>query len=544
MLKSDIVSKIQEVHGNRYTYPEPFVDMNLETKIDIICSVHGAFKQSLTRHLQGRGCQACGGSAKLDTASWVAACAEKHNNKYDYSKSVYVDSKTPIIVICPEHGEFLTTPAHHKAGRGCAKCANVGKSDTKEFVKKARRVHGVKYIYDKTLYNLAREKVTITCPEHGDFLQTPNDHLSGNGCPRCGIETRRLNSRSNLGMFKHLAFGTHGDRYDYTDTVYITAKDKLAIRCKQHGIFWQLPNNHIYGFGCPDCGRERTIQGRVNQPSKAEHLLREAFPKAEAHNRKVLSGQEIDLMITPTLGVEVNGVYWHTELNGKDKNYHISKTKRALEHGVELLHFTDQEVLSKTDLVVSMIKHKTGEQAARIFARKCELQRLPREQADEFCNTHHMQGAASSSVRYGLYYEGELVAVMTFAKPRFTKGYEWELVRFAVKQGVSVVGGASKLFKHFTKHHIGNVVSYANMRWSQGKLYETLGFAETHISAPSYVWARGATLLSRYQCQKHKLHQLLGEKFNPELSESQNMESAGYSRLWDCGNKVYGYTPH
>ena len=128
---------------------------------------------------------------------------------------------------------------------------------------------------------------------------------------------------------------------------------------------------------------------------------------------------------------------------------------------------------------------------------------------------------------------------MTFGKPRFNKNHDWELIRFASKLGIHVVGGASKLLAHFRKSHSGSVVSYADRRYSDGNLYEKLGFKKAGVSKPNYWYVKKNSRLSRYACQKHKLQAVLGDGFDPNLSEEENMYMNGWTRYHDCGNLVY-----
>ena len=109
-----------------------------------------------------------------------------HGNKYDYSKVKYVNSHTKVCIICPIHGEFWQTPASHLMGRNCPKCSKpCYKYTTEDFVKKAMEVHGDKYNYSKTNYIDAKTKVCIVCPKHGEFWQIPSEHIDGCGCKYC-----------------------------------------------------------------------------------------------------------------------------------------------------------------------------------------------------------------------------------------------------------------------------------------------------------------------------------------------------------------------
>ena len=158
-----------------------------------------------------------------------------------------------------------------------------------------------------------------------------------------------------------------------------------------------------------------------------------------------------------------------------------------------------------------------------------------------FLHNNHIQGYTASSISYGLTHNEELVSVMTFSKSRYTKKYEYELIRFCSKLDTNVVGGASKLFKHFINQHSPNtIVSYSDKSWNTGNVYTILGFKYSHTSAPNYHYFKpGNTILqSRLQFQKHKLSSKL-DNFNSVLSEWDNMKNNGYNRIWDCGNDVF-----
>lgn len=192
-------------------------------------------------------------SKKLTTEEFVKRAREVHGDKYDYSKVKYVDIHTEVCIICPKHGEFLQKPSYHLRGNGCSKCGVVSKqkklsSTTKEFIKKAREVHGNKYNYSKVKYVNSHTNICIICPEHGEFKQTPSMHLEGHGCPKCaGV------GKLNTIEFINRARDVHGDKYDYSKIEYVDANTKVRIICPKHGEFKQTPAAHLKGQGCPNC---------------------------------------------------------------------------------------------------------------------------------------------------------------------------------------------------------------------------------------------------------------------------------------------------
>ena len=281
----------------------------------------------------------------------------------------------------------------------------------------------------------------------------------------------------------------------------------------------------------------------IGKSSKAESDLFEWIPTETKiwHDRKILCGKELDIVLPiQKLAIEYDGLYYHSTASGKDKNYHVNKLDNTTTQGYQL--FNIFEKIDDLDIWKSMILNKLR-QSRRIYARKCEVRRVDYHDIREFLAENHLQGAVTSPINYALYYEGELVEVMTFKRPRFTKDYDFELLRLCTKKGSTVVGGASKLFSAFRREYpTASVISYANRRWSRGDVYRQLGFDLLKVSAPNYWYVRGDEVISRYQAQKHKLPQLLGEGFDPELSESENMLRAGFERIYDCGNLVFGFT--
>jgi hypothetical protein len=188
MLKETFLNKLKQRHPdifNRYDYSSVPDEFRSIDKLPIKCLKHGFFQQLIYDHLNGHGCNKCGGSFKSNTEEFICKARLIHGDKYDYSKVVYVNSFTKVIIICKTHGEFLQTPSKHLNKRGCNKCSNNVKITNNNFIKKAIDIHGTKYTYRRTNYAGNKNKVIITCPIHGDFLQQAAAHLQGQGCPKC-----------------------------------------------------------------------------------------------------------------------------------------------------------------------------------------------------------------------------------------------------------------------------------------------------------------------------------------------------------------------
>ena len=257
-------------------------------------------------------------------------------------------------------------------------------------------------------------------------------------------------------------------------------------------------------------------------------------------DRKLVKPKEIDIVIpSKKIGIEIDGLAWHSERRGKSKSYHVNKNNLAIAAGLQqLIHITDYEWRHKKDIVQSRILNKLGI-SSKIYARKCEIVQICSDDADRFLESNHIQGTCLSEIRIGLRYNGEICALMTFGVPRFNKKHNWELLRFASSKNITVIGGAGKLFKYFTTHNNGSIISYSDRRWNTGDLYRQLSFEHINTTSPNYWYTyKYSTFENRMQYQKHKLNKKL-PIFDPALTEWDNMLVNGYDRYWDCGNDVW-----
>jgi len=264
-----------------------------------------------------------------------------------------------------------------------------------------------------------------------------------------------------------------------------------------------------------------------------------------AEDRTVLGGKEIDIYLPDHhLGIEYNGLYWHSELNTNQPKHLLWKQQFAFKQGVRLIHLFEDEWRDQREIVKSRLRYLLGKQSTKIYARNCELIEVDSHQRDLFLTLNHIQGKDVSGIRYGLMYHGELVSVMTFKPSSFIKGGNgetWELNRFASKINITVVGGASRLFKKFLRDHDPlRVVSYADLRWNTGGIYQRLGFKFSHRSPPNFWYMDNYT--QRYHRSKFMKYKILESADDKLLTGWEIMRKNGYDRIWDCGALVYNYT--
>jgi transcriptional regulator with XRE-family HTH domain len=259
-------------------------------------------------------------------------------------------------------------------------------------------------------------------------------------------------------------------------------------------------------------------------------------------NRSVLGGKEIDIYLPDCkIAIEYNGLYSHQyrpsetkECLIKGKSYHLQKTLGCENKGIHLLQFYSDEWLLKKDIVKSVISSKLNLNQ-KIFARKCKKIVLETHQKNNFLNENHMQGEDKSKIKLGLLYEDDLVCVMTFCKSRFNKNYEWELSRFSNKIGINVIGGFSRLLNWFRKDYDGNIVSYADRRYSNGNVYYKNGFGNIRVNSPSYYYIDK-------NCNKRYNRMLFQKKLIGayDCTEYEKARQMGYNKIYDCGTICFG----
>ena len=538
----EFIEKAKKVHGNKYDYSKvEYIDKL--TPVIIICPIHGEFTQTPDTHLNGSGCQKCGvekskqtvASQKLTTEKFIEKARKIHGDKYDYSKVEYVNSHTPVKIICKIHGEFEQSPTNHLCGKGCPICG--GKNMTTEkFIEKARLIHGDKYDYSKVNYVNNRTKVCIICPEHGEFWQTPNSHLSGKGCLRCGVLKQTEKRTDDYQNFVEKSRMVHGDKYDYSNVEYINAHVPVSIMCKKHGIFKQIPYVHLAGCGCQLCNNG------ISRPEKEItdficNLIGES--NVITNTRKFLDGQEIDIYLPQLkIGIEYDGLYWHSEANEKDKNYHLKKTELTESKGIRLIHIFEDEWREHKEIVLNKIKHIIGKDNSIVVgARKCRINLINKELAKTFLDKYHIQGYVSSTIYLGAYYNNELVGVMTFLKE---KDMVWNLTRFATNFKYRLPGLANKLFNSFIIDNNPQIVkSFLDRRWGtcNDNVYNKLGFHLDGVQKPDYSYVKGHSRYHKFNFRK----QTLSKKYNLPLSmtEKEMCDKLGYFRIWNCG--LYKY---
>jgi len=253
------------------------------------------------------------------------------------------------------------------------------------------------------------------------------------------------------------------------------------------------------------------------------------------NDRKTIYPFELDFRIND-IAIEFNGLFWHNEKNGKDKNYHLNKTNLCNDKNIKLFQFFEDELEYKFDIIKSMILGNLNIYQTKVGARKTKIKNVSIEEKRRFLNDNHLQGTDNANINIGLFYKNEIISLMTFYKEN-KKNNVWVLSRFASKKKYQVMGAASKILKYFIKeYNPSSIVSFSDKRISIGNLYKHLGFKYVKTNPPAYWYVKGIERIHRFNFRKERIKKIFPNVYNENKTEKEMMIEAGYDKIWDCGN--------
>lgn len=521
---------------------------NLTTKARHTCNKCGyTWSVQPNNLLNGQNCPGCHQNGNTKS---VDVLKKRIQDKYDRSgKNIKVVSvlrtntvqirlkqivQVTLNCICGHVWE--TSYANACSTSGCPKCAGLV-STVEDLIEKLRLKFGDSLAYSKVEAKSLFDTVTVICPKHGDFSSKVIQLLQRkHGCIECAKEKVTKSHLWDTNRFIEEARRVHGEEYNYDSVIYQHSHTPVLVVCKKHGPWSVVPYNHLHsGSGCPSCSTT------VSKPHKVFiEILDIKGVNYESNVRGLIGKKELDIYLPDNnAAIEINGSYWHSDLY-LPKNYHYDKALACKKIGIRLIQFWDYEIYDKRSIVLSILRNLVG-RSKRVFARKLTLCWLDTPVANLWFDAHHMQGRVYGSSKTVALLQGDkILCAAAFGSTRYSKLADWELLRFANHIGYSITGGASRLFKEFQRNfNPTSVLSYADLRYSQGGLYRNLGFVLHHKTPPNYIYTGNNERISRYKAQKHRLKHLLGSDFDPTLSEVENMKLHGYFRVYDAGNLCY-----
>ena len=509
MKKQEFIEKIKSKGNNPEEFdfsllPEEFSTKSYQYPI---CKIHGKFDKPIRidSFLFNYKCPKCSrnnysnkNKLKQTNEEFIEECKKKHINpdgtpKYDYSITKFLGSKNNIEFICHkkdkfgnEHGIQTARADMHKLGKcGCKICAN----------------------------NSSGEYHKITFKEFLTLCKTNNIDI---------------------------------DKYDFSKTIWNGYKERIIFTCKKHkNEINCLPINLLQGVNvCKFCN---TSNKSNKENELLEYIKSKYNGKIETNVRYLLDGKEIDIYLPEKkLGFEFNGLFWHSEIEVSNDAC-IKKQELAESKGIHLIQIFEDDWSEKRLIIQSRINQLLNITEQKIYARKCILKPINSDLEKVFLIKNHLQEYTISTVCYGLFFNNELVACMSFGPLRKNLGNInnekgiFELYRFANKKNTVIIGGASKLFNYFIKRFKPKqIISYADRCWSinnEHNLYQKLNFKFVSYTIPNYSIIIGKTRNNRYNFRKSELIR----KYNcpPEKTEHQFCLEQGWYRIYDCGNLKY-----
>ena len=447
---------------------------------------------------------------------------------YKLLSSEYKNSRQKLDYICNNGHRHSIKWDHFRDGHGCPYCANRPPL-TIELVKQSFESEGYKLLTD--VYINSNQKLTCVCPKGHRYKVRWNNWSSGYRCPYCSGKVRK----DIYDIEKHV----NNNGYDLLTKYYKNCTQKLHLVCPNgHDYYVSWDNWNSKDCRCPKCNNI----GVSKQELTLINFIKSIYKKEIfEHDRKLIAPYELDVVIpTEKIAIEYCGLYWHSELVGKDEKYHLSKLNLCEEKGYRLLTIFEDELIHNENVVFSRLKDiLRSDNLNVIYARNCNIKPITTRESRLFCERNHLQGYQGSNIKLGAFYGNDLVSVMTFSKPSIAKGCRnyndgnWELNRFCSKIDYRIVGIASRLLKYFERNYDWEeIFSYADRRWSDGNLYKRLGFNLVGATKPNYWYLKKQSRIHRFALRK-----TMNDPVN--ISEWGIRRSQGYNRIWDCGSLKY-----
>lgn len=448
-------------------------------------------------------------SARLDTQTFVECAKAIHEDKYDYSLTEYKGSKEKVIIICPIHGEFYQCPEKHLKSRGCYTCGIIKKSNnqtqTKEdFIGKAKAVHKNKYDYSLVDYKKSDEKITIICPEHGSFQQTPSSHIQGSGCNKCFTDrialTQKLSKEDFIGKAKNL----HEDKYDYSLVNYKNSKTKVTIICHEHGEFYQTPTTHLRGSGCRKCssinGGQKNRKSLYSFLSKANEIYDNFYDyskvvyKTRSSKVTITCPKHGDFIKTPHRHLLGQGCPKCFSNRSKQEN-ELFKYIQSIYNGVIIT--SDRTIIPPYELDIVLPDEKLAIEYCGLYWHSDEKL---------YDKDYH-------KIKLDLAHNNEYRLITIFED-------EWTKNQHIIQQIVKTI--IDECDTNYAYSFKNNDI-YCDRRWSEGHGLEHEGYEYAYTLPPSFYYTNNKARFTEEEVKQHSL------------------DTSKLSKIWNCGYNVYSY---
>lgn len=496
---------------------------------DVLGREHGVFKTTYGHILRGDGCPKCNGK-HMDKELFVHEANLIHKSHYSYDGSVFLGKKKKMQIYCNIHKMYFPqTPEKHLLGQGCPLCRYEKSSKTKmkplkKLIEQSNIIHNGKYDFSKAVYKGNKMPLTLICHEkyengveHGEFEITSANLLhktNPQGCPICGRISSALARVKSFEEFEKESNAIHNHKYKYIKETYVNASNIVDIICPIHGWFPQKGTDHTcLKQGCPKCSNQMSIA-----EDEIVEYLKTILPNEviEQRNRILIAPQEVDILLpNKSIAIEFNGLIWHSNKFGKDKNYHINKTVQCKEKGINLIQIFEDEWLFRKEAVKSQLKHILSVPHITIDSNKCIVKNVQVKDAKSFISENSLESYHNAVYRCGLYYDDELLAILGIKNYNKAEN-SYMITNYAIKDGYNINGGLRKLINHIViTHKPSSLNAYIDKRWNNSSDFTDVNFNYAKDTKPTYYYVNGKRrTLSKSQC---------GEQY----------------KIYDCGKELY-----
>lgn len=574
-ITENFIKKAKSVHRDRFDYSKVEY-VNTKTKVVITCPIHGDFKQNPNKHLEGNGCSKCSGKYKITKEEFIEEANKTHNNKYDYSLVEYKNKKIKVKIICPIHGVFEQSPENHLKGYNCRECNKDArrKHDEIYYVTKTCGICGKEFTRKKKFnskycsYECSGKAKNINSREIRICRQCSNEFEERKKYKRdfcsekCRIEwqlmpenvEKRLKKTKNTMLEKYgvdslFKLGEFQKKYKELNK----DKSKKGMKLAIEGIKKKRENTLIKRFDeinyeilefIDDNLKVRHPDGHifiedrkflVNRLNHNVELSTKLLPKSAprstlelfitsildeaninyvTNDRNFLNGYEIDILIHDhKLAIEVNGLFWHSELY-ISKTYHLDKLNKCNGFDYELLHFFEDEIIEKKNIIKSMIYYKLNLLNEPTIINDYVVNKLSDNGSELFFNENHIQGYVGKGMNLGLFVNNELMSAISFD----IKSNRCHLIRFCDKINSRFNNSINILLEYIVdNYHPKSILVYADRRYDDLKFYEDLGFDFIENTKPNYYYINN----------------------KQRIDKKKWKNNAKKIKIYDCGNAVF-----
>lgn len=570
--------------------------------VDFLCLEHGIYRSMVCEHIKlstgekRSGCPICAEIQRRKTFNhtkrdkrpeypewFINELAHEEDKERAKDKTLTYSDKVDFL--CTEHGIYNQRVADHisfktqEKKQGCPSCGKIKGLQNRKISGNKKRPDYPEWFINELVHEEDKERarnktltwsdyVDFQCPIHGVYNQRIDAHMDTKtlikhqGCPKCGAILQHKLRKETLTnrrpdypewFINELA---HEEDKERARNKTLTVNENIDFLCPVHGIYKQYVCNHItISTGQPNCKCPKCGVVLSSNEEEIFNYVKSIYPNIQERDRTVIrsdkSGRPLELDIfcaDKKIAIEYNGSLWHSENYKKHKDYHIHKYLMCEKNDIRLISIFDKDWFENKDKIKLFLKDLFSPKTI-LYGRSVIVKKITNEEVRIFYDMYHLKGNSSGYVvSYGLFYNDELVSAMSFSKPKYgnENGIDWDLSRYSVKYGYSIVGGAEKLFTSFLNEYSPyTIITYSDCDYFNGNVYSRLGFEFVKITDLPYYWAKNNTFFTRQQCQVHKLKEKYPDLYDKAIeNEASNkedfiMHELGYYRVYRCGNKKW-----